>query len=319
MTKPKDRSDDREQGECSNWKEIREWIDDFPLPETFIEEGEPREIAWAFRGVKDACYPLEPSIEREARSKSMKWAALETLVTSEFKARAGTHLSMPLVPKDELTWLAMMQHYSVPTRLLDFTYSPYAALYFALRNRQQHCGPFIRLYAVDVIALNQRFEQTASKAARKEERAPRASVSGTSGIVYLDPDYFATDRDSLTLESDNIQRLITATLAATGKQRAFLNKEGCVCAVTPRRFNPRLASQQGLFLLNGAEGLPLQESLDAMMQGREGWQRTVKIPVDLAADIERKLFQMNIHDQSLFPDLEGLAGLVRQKIRLHWR
>ena len=27
---------------------------------------------------------------------------------------------------------------------------------------------------------------------------------------------------------------------------------------------------------------------------------------------------MNIHDLSLFPDIEGLAGFIRQKIRLHW-
>jgi hypothetical protein len=27
---------------------------------------------------------------------------------------------------------------------------------------------------------------------------------------------------------------------------------------------------------------------------------------------------MNIHELSLFPDMEGLAGFVRQKLRLYW-
>jgi hypothetical protein len=28
--------------------------------------------------------------------------------------------------------------------------------------------------------------------------------------------------------------------------------------------------------------------------------------------------QVNIHDLALFPDMEGLAGFIKQKIRLHW-
>jgi hypothetical protein len=27
---------------------------------------------------------------------------------------------------------------------------------------------------------------------------------------------------------------------------------------------------------------------------------------------------MNIHDLSLFPDIEGLAGFLKQRARLHW-
>ena len=36
-------------------------------------------------------------------------------------------------------------------------------------------------------------------------------------------------------------------------------------------------------------------------------------------EIEERLFQMNIHEQALFPDMEGLAGLICQKLRLHWK
>jgi hypothetical protein len=80
-----------------------------------------------------------------------------------------------------------------------------------------------------------------------------------------------------------------------------------------------LASQQGIFLLNGSEGLPFESSLLTMMgpSGHEKWCRAFDIPESLLDEIEARLFQMNIHEQSLFPDMAGLAGLIKQKIRLH--
>lgn len=47
---------------------------------------------------------------------------------------SNAHLYLNHTPKedDALSWLAIMQHYGAPTRLLDFTFSPYVAAYFAL-------------------------------------------------------------------------------------------------------------------------------------------------------------------------------------------
>jgi hypothetical protein len=50
-----------------------------------------------------------------------------------------------------------------------------------------------------------------------------------------------------------------------------------------------------------------------------GWFKTFDVAAGAISEIEQKLFQMNIHEQSLFPDMEGLAGLIRQKTRLHWK
>lgn len=87
----------------------------------------PSTPAWVARDGSSVTHEAEglTSIEREALDKSMEWAALEALVLSEYIARARMHLSAPLIPSDEVTWLAQMQHYAIPTRLLDFTYSPF--------------------------------------------------------------------------------------------------------------------------------------------------------------------------------------------------
>jgi len=55
-----------------------------------------------------------------------------------------------------------------------------------------------------------------------------------------------------------------------------------------------------------------------MMKGCKGWCRRIRFTKEILPEVEDRLFQMNIHDLSLFPDIEGLAGFVRQKARLLW-
>jgi hypothetical protein len=162
---------------CSNWAEITDWINDIPSPlASFDDTGGFNSTAWVFRGLRNSIYGLQPAIEREAQDKSIQWSALETLVLSEFKARARMHLSAPLIPADEITWLAQMQHYEVPTRLLDFSHSPFVALYFAIRSGSKDPNrEYVRLWAVDASAVNQRFNRVAWEA-KKGSTKSRPSV-----------------------------------------------------------------------------------------------------------------------------------------------
>jgi hypothetical protein len=304
---------------CSKWGEVAELLDEFPPPELTIGyEGEVTGTAWVFRGLRNSCYGLEPTIEREAKSKSMQWPALEVLISSEFKSRAHMHLSPSLIPKDELTWLAQMQHYAVPTRLLDFTYSPFVALYFAIREgREDKDRTQVRLWAINSTAVNDRFRSVAL-AARTEQRK-YDGVGASRRFDFGDLDYYSTDRDNVIQETQGLGAQIAESLSAQGTYRGELNRRGCVCVASPPGFNPRLASQQGTFLLNLAQDLSFNESLLKMMGPFGNWCTTADIDVGAISEIEERLFQRNIHEQSLFPDMEGLSGLIRQKIRLHWK
>lgn len=133
------------------------------------------------------------------------------------------------------------------------------------------------------------------------------------------PDDFATDRDAVTSETKGRAKLIEDALSATGIFRGELNRQGSVCAALPPEFNPRLASQQGVFLLSFAEGLSFRSSLHRMMSDCVGWSKVFDLASSAMDEVEERLFQMNIHEQSLFPDIDGLAGLIRQKARLQWR
>ena len=304
---------------CSTWAEVVQFLEEFPSAEMIIDhEGEVTGTAWVFRGLKNSCYELKPAIEREAQSKSMEWAALEVLISSEFKSRAHMHLSPSSIPKDELTWLAQMQHYAVPTRLLDFTYSPFVAVYFAIRNSLEDQGrTHVRLWAIDARAVNYRFRSVASRARFEQYKRDGKVVLREVNIGNLDD--YSTDRDQVIAETQGLGTLIAGSLSAKSTYRAELNRQGCVRVASPPTFNPRLASQQGTFLLNFAQDLSFNESLIKMMEPCNGWCRTLDIDASAISEIEGRLFHRNIHEQSLFPDMEGLAGLIRQKIRLHWK
>lgn len=87
-----------------------------------------------------------------------------------------------------------------------------------------------------------------------------------------------------------------------------------------RQFRILGFQEQGVFLFSGAEGRTFEDSLEMMMQDTRGpWHKRFRNhPAASLPEIEEELFQLNIHELSLFPDTEGLAGFVRQKLRLHW-
>lgn len=305
---------------CDNWETILETLEEFPCPEVTSFEGDVTSTSWVFRGLADSRFELEPSIERHQRNATMPWPALEKLVTQEFKSHAGMHLDPASIPgpNDEFTWLAHMQHYSVPTRLLDFTYSPFVALYFAIRGQPvDEKRSHMRLWAINSDAVNEGFKKAFYIADIKARDRAGEKIDRR---VSLNPDDFHTVGDSVSTEIQAIPMSVNEALLATGTRRGEMDRRGCVAVASPTGFNRRLASQQGVFLVNCAENLDLSDSLRKMTASyKVEWCKRLDIAADLSSEIERRLFQMNIHEQSLFPDIDGLAGLIRQKLRIHWK
>jgi hypothetical protein len=302
--------------ELRNWSDVADQLGAFPAPRlAYDPDGDLQNHAWIFRGVNDSSFELEPGIERCAKGSGIGWAALESKASEEFKNRAHVYLNQPLTTTDELTWLALMQHYGVPTRLLDFTLSPFVALYFAARHCANKDRKAVRVWAINSQLINTRCAGVVWNATKADEE--RRGVKRSHKVSLLSEDAL-TDRDVLISESAAMQQRNREVLTATGTFRSKLNKQGCVSVAFPPSFNPRLGSQQGLFLLNGAEELIFTDSLARMMKDDHDWCKAFDIPVAVLPDIETRLFQMNIHELSLFPDMNGLAGLVNQKIRLHW-
>src|SRR5437763_11891462 len=90
---------------------------------------------WAFRGERDERWPLYSSLSRYLQNFHVApaaWAEQESRILRIFKRKAHQFLEKPPALDDDFHWLALMQHHGAPTRLIDFTWSPYVAAFFAL-------------------------------------------------------------------------------------------------------------------------------------------------------------------------------------------
>jgi FRG domain len=89
--------------------------------------GTSRGPAWC-RGHADSDWKLEPHYDR------LKKPIKEMELLNRFRQNANLLLQHAPIGPFDFGWMFLMQHYGVPTRLLDWSESPLAALYFAVED-----------------------------------------------------------------------------------------------------------------------------------------------------------------------------------------
>ncbi len=105
----------------------------------------PRRILW-FRGQARQVWKLVPSLARDAAH-----LQAENALIKRFMQNAAPHLDTQ--PREEWEWIFLMQHHRAFTRLLDWSESPLAALYFAV-HEEEHLGASGAVWCLDPVALN---------------------------------------------------------------------------------------------------------------------------------------------------------------------
>ena len=161
---------------------------------------------WKFRG-QTAPHPLLPKIGRpDARKDASKSPGRQFLphspdaerwIFEEFKRRAPPHVRFGL--SRALEWLAVARHHDMPTRLLDWTESFFAAVFFAVQNAGLN-GPPIVYAAKNFVMVNEDddpFDLPCVKLYRPPHVAAR--IIGQQGLFTVHPDPTIT-YDSVAME-----------------------------------------------------------------------------------------------------------------------
>jgi hypothetical protein len=226
---------------------------------------------FAFRGAAEA-HSLVNSLLRLADGK-VDVARLELSLLRNFRKYA--HASASDRIESIWHWLAVAQHHGLPTRLTDWTYSPFVALHFATvdpatydRDGLVSCVNFVEAHKL----LPKRL-----RAILEEEHS-----------------------DTLTVEMLNQ----FTTLAAFDS----LSKETFVAFIEPPSLDARIVNQFALFSLMSGPAASVEE----WMESHPDLCRHIVVPAELKWEVRDKLDQANINERTLFPGLDGLSRwLVR--------
>lgn len=260
-----------------------------------------------FRGQGNSEWPLKTSLARMVENhhpnfiEKMMPATYEQRMMDEFQWKYPSYEKGHIPKKDEaIEWQSLMQHYGSPTRMLDFSYSMYVALFMAIDGSFHHKSA---IWALNKHIINE-------KLIRK----------------------YCTENNTNVVPGDVGEKYIYDEATTAINRRFYAIKdtvEYYLYVTRPHLSNERINRQQGLFVIPssiemGFEDI-LKEYYDSNQYGEMKFkdvvslsnahsygQQTVSVmkiemPKTLKYGISTLLRQMNITSETMYPGLDGLA------------
>lgn len=222
-----------------------------------------------------------PSLVRQVKTcglSAVDALAVERSARLEFSRQAHLHLPPALLadPDDAMSWWLTMQHYNVPTRLLDWARSLFVAAYFAVERDEDFDG------AIWIVHASRMVRETQRRFGLQLPNEPEEIDS-----LFLDPDAKpALFHMTATVQTD---RMIAQQIGFT--------------------VSPSILADHGAILAEHFAGQsPEQPQFFKAI-----------IPRRSKPEILRRLRQVNITANTLFPGLDGLGRSVAELVRVDCR
>lgn len=252
-----------------------------------------------FRGHSKLNYLLQPGIKRE-----QYWLKNEKIMYQELLVRCAQDF---IHCQTHLDNLVKMQHYGLPTRLLDITENPLVALYFACCSNGDKMG--------EVFVLS-----TGSDNVKYAKSDKVAILSALPTLSYKEQKrLYELCKNGMDEDSDIEYKILVGKLAAEIKScnPAF---EPRICKkdllghifVIPIRNNQRIMKQEGSFIICGIS--EEQDRLDALCCSDSESKRIVLLVKD-KEKILKELDMLSVNRASLFPEIDDVAEYIKEKYR----
>lgn len=289
---------------------LENWDDIFKLYNRFL-------MAFVFRGHGSEKWAMTSSLERMVKRfhpNSIIDSAngYEEDALKEFKWKYPSYEKINIPADIEvIEWLSIMQHYGTPTRMVDFSYSLYVALFMAMDS-------LVESEDSAVWCLNQLVCREVFFKDKYELKRGCRDKDDMDCCIYK--------------EANDVLREIP--------DNPKMNREKGVFLVKPNRVNERIVRQQGLFAIQSDPNSTFEDNLLSIAGNREAVVKPfseiiaysnsyhtgkpndfalikIVIPKEFRWDIFMSLEQMNITAETMYPGLEGLArSMNRQRYKL---
>src|SRR5690606_9635863 len=237
-------------------------------------------------GVQD--YKLIPSLYRHPKLTSHKdLLDLESRMIREFLRQGILHenSSQNKWENESIETLSYMQHYGVPTRLLDWTSNPFIALYFSLTDAERNKKGDEYTAAASVLILDPwAWNEAALHEQSYGQRGPALPDSSSIDSYYPRSNY--TDIDKAHMGLDPVAILGTAN-------------------------NARMFAQKGMFTIFGKNTDPMEKIFEKEQYPASTLSK-VLIEPECIEPLLLTLLSVGYTDSVAYPDHEGLALEIKR-------
>ncbi|MBF0133495.1 MAG: FRG domain-containing protein [Magnetococcales bacterium] len=244
-------------------------------------------------------YRLEPSLFRKDEEGNYLYRDNEHILYRELLVSNSADFQSDVCTLDSLV---RMQHYSLPTRLLDITSNPLIALYFACKSsigEEEGEG--------EVIAFSMKREDI--------KYFDSDVVSCIANLARLPQSDKKTINFKYGEESFNEQPPIKQLLHFIREEKPFFESKiipgdlrKIVC-VKGKQSNDRISSQSGAFILFGLDAVFDEDGTAEIKVSR--------ISVGKKDAILKELDFLNINESTVFPYIENSAKYVADKFKFN--
>ncbi len=247
-----------------------------------------------YRGHADLTYHLRPSLYRDTRlveNEDVMFKELILRCPNDFASLDSTFQT-----------LVKMQHYGLPTRLLDLTANPLIALYFAC-DRANSSGKSGEVVAFSVPTQEVKYYDS-------------DTVSVIANIARR-PSSFAIPKVGLTIKKFNSHPSIRYLLHEIKQEKPYFEPEivrehlQSVVCVRPKLENPRIIRQDGAFFLFGVNGSKIAgASVPERYLASTAEKRMLIIGAE-KAKIRGQLEALGISKSTVYPEIDRVAEFLK--------